>query len=189
MEIIDLPLAGLKLVRPKKFGDVRGFFVETWKESLADQLQPGMHFVQDNQSRSCRNTVRGLHFQKASDAGPGQAKLVRAASGVIYDVAVDIRPGSPTFGKFHAEQLDEYNCHQLFIPVGFAHGFCVISDFADVCYKVSSYYSPLTEFGFQWNDPAVAIPWPLSADEVLVSTRDASADTLATINASGHLGA
>jgi dTDP-4-dehydrorhamnose 3,5-epimerase len=129
-------------------------------------------FVQDNHSRSARDTVRGLHFQRASASSPGQAKLVRVATGRIFDVAVDIRRGSPTFGKWHAEILDDKTHTQLFIPVGFAHGFCVLSEVADVLYKVTSVYDAVTETGFAFDDPDVGVAWPITRTVALLSQRD-----------------
>jgi len=151
---------------PAVFGDARGFFVETFR---AEWL-PGESWVQDNHSRSKRSTVRGMHFQT------GQAKLVRCARGRIWDVVVDIRPGSPTFGEWQAWELDDERLHALYVPVGFAHGFAVLSDEADVVYKCSTYYDPVQESGFAYDDPAVGIAWPV--DEPLVSARDRDAPAL-----------
>ena len=131
--------------------------------------------MQDNHSRSVRGTVRALHFQ----AEPGQAKLVRAARGKVYDVAVDLRRASPTFGEFEAFELSDENHLQLFVPVGFAHGFCALSEVADVIYKVSAYFDPATEHGIAWDDPDIAIPWPVA--EPLVSERDRGNPRLAEI--------
>jgi len=151
---------------PAVFGDARGFFAETFR---AEWL-PGESWVQDNHSRSKRGTVRGMHFQT------GQAKLVRCARGRIWDVVVDIRPGSPTFGEWQAWELDDERLHALYVPVGFAHGFAVLSDEADVVYKCSTYYDPARESGFAYDDPAVGIAWPV--DEPLVSARDRDAPAL-----------
>ncbi len=175
LEIEELPLAGLLLIKPRVFRDDRGFFVETFREPAYRAAGIDVGFVQDNHSRSVRGTLRGLHFQTA----PGQAKLVRAASGVIFDVAVDIRRGSPTYGRWHGVTLDASQHHQLFVPVGFAHGFCVISDTADVAYKVSSLYDAATEGGFHWADPDVGIRWPIA--EPTVSARDKDAPRLAEL--------
>ncbi len=172
MEVVALPLAGLLLVKPRVFRDARGFFVETFSAEPYRAAGIDVTFVQDNHSRSTHGTVRGMHFQTT----PGQAKLVRAATGRIFDVAVDIRPGSPTFGRWHGEILDAESHHQLFVPIGFAHGFCVLSDHADVAYKVSSPYVGATESGFAWNDPAVGIAWPVEAP--IVSQRDQDAKPL-----------
>lgn len=175
MEVIALPLAGLLLIKPRVFSDPRGFFVETFAAAPYAAAGITTGFVQDNHSRSTRGTVRGMHFQRT----PGQAKLIRAATGRIWDVAVDIRPDSPTFGRWHAELLDDQRHHQLFVPVGFAHGFAVLSDAADVAYKVSAPYDSATEAGFAWDDPAVGIAWPLDAlGPLIVSARDRDARPL-----------
>lgn len=171
-EIIELPLAGLLLIKPRVFRDDRGFFVETYRDTVYRAAGIDVAFVQDNHSRSVRGTLRGMHFQTT----PGQAKLVRAATGAIFDVAVDIRPGSPTYGRWHGVTLDATDHHQLFVPIGFAHGFCVLSELADVTYKVSSVYDPATEAGFHWADPDVGIAWPIA--EPLVSARDLGAPRL-----------
>ncbi len=159
-------MEGPIVFEPAVFGDARGFFAETFR---AEWL-PGESWVQDNHSRSKRGTVRGMHFQT------GQAKLVRCARGRIWDVVVDIRPGSPTFGEWQAWELDDERLHALYVPVGFAHGFAVLSDEADVVYKCSTYYDPARESGFAYDDPAVGIAWPV--DEPLVSARDRDAPAL-----------
>lgn len=159
-------MEGPIVFEPAVFGDARGFFAETFR---AEWL-PGESWVQDNHSRSKRGTVRGMHFQT------GQAKLVRCARGRIWDVVVDIRPGSPTFGEWQAWELDDERLHALYVPVGFAHGFAVLSDEADVVYKCSTYYDPVQESGFAYDDPAVGIAWPV--DEPLVSARDRDAPAL-----------
>jgi dTDP-4-dehydrorhamnose 3,5-epimerase len=175
MNVTDLPLAGLKLVRPKVFPDDRGFFLESFRVDTLSAAGVRVDFVQDNHSRSVKNTVRGLHFQTPSDRSPGQAKLVRVATGRIYDVAVDIRRESPTFGKWHGEILDDVTHAELFVPVGFAHGFCVLSEVADVLYKVTAVYDPLTETGFAFDDPDVGVSWPVSRADALLSRRDIAA--------------
>jgi dTDP-4-dehydrorhamnose 3,5-epimerase len=175
MHVEDLPLAGLKLVRPKVFGDARGFFVETYNAPRYRAAGIDCTFAQDNHSRSVKNTLRGLHYQ----SHPGQAKLIRAAAGRIYDVAVDIRPDSLTFGRWYGAYLDATEQVQMFIPVGFAHGFCVISDTADVLYKTSSVYDATTECGFAWNDPDVGVTWPI--DEPILSERDVRAESFAAL--------
>lgn len=159
-------LAGLVLLQPESFADERGFFLESYSRRDLEQLGITTEFVQDNHSRSVRDTVRGLHFQ----TGQGQAKLVRAARGRVWDVAVDIRADSPTFGEWEAFELDDVEHWQLYLPVGFAHGFCAISDVADVCYKVSAYYDPATERGIAWDDPGIGISWPTG--EPKLSDRD-----------------
>jgi len=172
VKVEALPLAGLVAITPRVLADGRGFFLETYREDAYRDAGIADRFVQDNHSRSVRNTLRGLHFQRS----PGQAKLVRVVSGRIWDVAVDIRPGSPTFGRWHGIELDAAEHRQLFVPVGFAHGFCVLSEVADVLYKVSSPYDPATEAGFAWDDPEVGIAWPIT-DPVL-SARDRAAPPL-----------
>ena len=162
------PLDGLLIVRPKVFRDSRGFFCETYNRE--DFVAGGISavFVQDNHSRSARGTLRGLHFQSS----PGQAKLIRCTLGVIWDVAVDIRTDSPTFGKHFGTELRPDDATMAFIPVGFAHGFLVLSEFAEVQYKCSNVYNAKTESGIQWNDPDFNVQWPLNGIEPLLSERD-----------------
>ena len=167
-------LEGVVLVEPTVHGDERGFFVETFRQSELADLGIDAEFVQDNHSRSGAKVLRGLHRQA------GQAKLVRCPSGRIWDVAVDLRPESPTYKQWEGYELDETSHHQLFIPDGFGHGFCVLSDSADVLYRVSSYYDPELETGIAWNDPEIGIEWPIS--EPVLSERDSSAPTLADAN-------
>jgi dTDP-4-dehydrorhamnose 3,5-epimerase len=178
VEIVELALPGLKLLRPKVHADDRGFFLEPWNAARMTAAGIEATFVQDNHSRSRRGTVRGMHLQKAKGDIPGQAKLVRCARGAIVDIVVDVRPSSPTFRQWLAVQLDDERHEQLFIPVGFGHGFCVVSDVADVCYKVTSYYDPTTEVGFRFDDPAIGIRWPIPPTEATVSQRDRDAPTL-----------
>jgi dTDP-4-dehydrorhamnose 3,5-epimerase len=169
-------LDGLVLLTPAKHGDDRGFFMETYRaDAWAAQGVPTA-FVQDNHSRSRRGTVRGMHFQLP----PGQGKLVRVARGRVLDVVVDVRRASPTFGQWEAFELDDERAQQLWIPVGFAHGFCVLSDVADFVYKCTSYYDPATESGFSFADPDVGIEWP--DVELIYSERDRSAPRLAEID-------
>jgi dTDP-4-dehydrorhamnose 3,5-epimerase len=173
MKRLPTRLSGPVLFEPFVHADARGFFCETYRESaLAD---PGIAdlWVQDNHSRSRRGALRGMHFQ------PGQAKLVRCARGEIYDVLVDIRPDSPTYRQWEAVQLDDVALRTLYVPDGFAHGFCVTSDEADVVYKCSSYYDPAIERGFAHDDPDVGIEWP--ALEHVVSERDRAAPRLAEL--------
>ena len=172
MEFIELSLSGLKLVRPKVFADTRGFFRETYRRPGYERAGINCTFVQDNHSYSKKGTIRGMHFQR----NPGQDKLISVIAGTIFDVAVDIRPESPTFGKWEGVFLDGIKGEQLFIPKGFAHGFCVISDEAHLLYKVSSIYDPEEEMTFAFNDADVRIDWPIS--EPIVSDRDRSAPTL-----------
>lgn len=158
MEFIDLSIAGLKLVIPRLFQDERGFFYESYKSAPFAEQGINPIFVQDNASFSKRGTLRGLHFQ----SDPGQAKLVSCVQGEIWDVAVDIRPNSPTFMQWESVTLDDQSHKQLYIPVGFAHGFCVLSDTARVHYKVSAPYDPQTESSIRWNDPDLKIAWPVN---------------------------
>lgn len=174
VQTVPMTLSGPVLIAPAVHGDARGFFVETFRESALSELGIAHGFVQDNQSRSRQGIVRGMHFQA------GQAKLVRCARGAILDVVVDIRRGSPTFGRWEGVALDDVEHRQLYVPNGFAHGFCVVSEVADVTYKVSTYYDPGSENGFAYNDPAVGIEWP-EIGELLVSDRDRTAPALAEI--------
>ncbi|HYB24969.1 MAG TPA: dTDP-4-dehydrorhamnose 3,5-epimerase [Solirubrobacteraceae bacterium] len=179
MRFLPAQLNGLVVIEPSTFPDERGFFCETYRREW--HAQAGMpaqeQFVQDNHSRSGRGVVRGLHFQ----VGAGVAKLVRCARGRIVDVAVDLRRGSPTYGRWEAVELDDESMRELYVPVGFAHGFCVLSEVADVLYKQTGYYDPQLERGIAWNDPALAIEWPLPAEQLTVSARDAAAPRLAEI--------
>jgi len=175
MRRLETRLHGPILIEPVAHGDARGFFAETYRKGLFAEL--GMHddFVQDNHSRSRRGVLRGMHFQ------PGQAKLVRCARGAIVDVVADIRPGLPTFGSWEAFPLDDETHHQLYVPDGFAHGFCVTSEIADVVYKVSTYYDPAIESGFRFDDPEVGIEWPAGI-VFEVSARDREAPLLSELN-------
>lgn len=166
MKRIETTLDGLVLLEPSVHGDERGFFIETFHADRYRALGITADFVQDNHSRSAGAVIRGLHYQEH----PGQAKLIRVARGRIFDVAVDIRPDSPTFGHHESFILDDRNHRQLFIPVGFAHGFATLSALTDVVYKVSNYYNATTERGIAWNDPDLAIEWPVA--EPIVSERD-----------------
>ena len=170
-------IADLALIEVDAHGDERGFLAETFRADAWRELGVDAAFVQDNQSRSRRGILRGLHFQ----VRPGQAKLVRCARGAIWDVAVDLRRESPTYRRWEGYELSDANQRQLFVPAGFAHGFCVLSDEADVAYKLSSYYDPQTEAGIRWDDPEIGVEWPC-ADPVL-SERDRRAPTLADIAA------
>lgn len=171
MRIIPGRLDGVMLVEPAVHGDERGFFLETFRADLLHEAGVDAPWVQDNHSRSRYGTIRGMHFQ------PGQAKLVRCARGAIFDVACDIRKGSPTFGRWEGYRLDDETHRQLLIPDGFAHGFAVLSEMADVAYKTTAYYDPRTEGGFRFDDPEVAIEWP-ELGEPTVSARDRDAMTL-----------
>jgi dTDP-4-dehydrorhamnose 3,5-epimerase len=175
VKITDLELPGLKLVELKVHGDARGFFVERYRS--ADFTAHGIpnHFIQDNHSRSAPGVLRGLHYQ----VRPAQGKLVGVTRGRIWDVAVDIRHGSPTFGKYYAVELSDLNGKLLWVPAGFAHGFCVLGEeTADVYYKVDGLYNPSTEGGIAWNDPEIGIPWPL--DHPTLSARDQAQESLAS---------
>ena len=168
-------LDGVLLLTPQVFGDSRGFFLESWNRASfreATGLDP--EFVQDNHSRSARGVLRGLHYQ----AEHAQGKLVRVTRGSVFDVVVDIRPGSPTFGKWYGTVLSAENHAQLWVPAGLAHGFLVLSDWADFLYKVTDYRYPEHERTILWNDPAIGIEWPLDGEPVL-SARDAVAEPLA----------
>lgn len=168
MKVLPTRLAGLVLIEPDVHGDERGFFVETYQFERYRAIGVQVEFVQDNHSRSGRGTLRGLHFQTA----PGQAKLVRCARGAIRDVVVDLRKSSSTFGQWEIIDLDDITHRQVFVPVGFAHGFGVVSDVADVTYKVTSPYDSVAERGLAWDDPGLGIPWGI--EEPLVSERDRS---------------
>lgn len=168
-------LSGLALIEPDVHGDDRGFLVESYRESVWSELGVETAFVQQNSSRSARGTLRGIHFQ----THPGQAKLVRCVRGEIFDVAVDLRRDSPTFGKWEGHRLDDRLHRQLFVPVGFGHGFCVLSEEADVSYQLSSYFDPATEAGIAWDDPGIGIEWPV--DSPLLSERDRTAPRLAEV--------
>jgi dTDP-4-dehydrorhamnose 3,5-epimerase len=171
---LSTTLPGLVLIEPDIRGDERGFFLETYRRTVFAELGIDEDFIQQNHSRSLRAIVRGMHFQ------PGMAKLVRCARGTIFDVAVDVRRGSPTFGHWEGFELSDSSHHQLYCPDGFAHGFCVLSAVADVVYGCSSYYDPQLEGGFAFDDPDVAITWPADL-ELVASERDQSAPLLKEI--------
>jgi dTDP-4-dehydrorhamnose 3,5-epimerase len=179
MRVLTTRLPGLVAIAPETHGDERGFFCETYREQWHGQvgIPAREQFIQDNHSRSVHGVLRGMHFQ----VGDGVAKLVRCARGRILDVAVDLRRGSPTYAQWEAVELDDEWMRALYVPVGFAHGFCVLSDVADVLYKQTAYYDPAVERGIAWNDPQVAIEWPLPVDQLVVSERDSQAPLLAEI--------
>ncbi|HEV3070361.1 MAG TPA: dTDP-4-dehydrorhamnose 3,5-epimerase [Solirubrobacteraceae bacterium] len=179
MQTLTTRLQGPILIEPRSFPDDRGFFVETYRHEWHAQagIPEQDAFIQDNHSRSTRGVVRGMHFH----IGAGVAKLVRCARGTIVDVLVDLRQGSPTFGEWETFKLDEEHLRELYVPIGFAHGFCVLSDVADVLYKQTAYYSPEVERGIAWDDPDVGIQWPLPRAELVVSARDAGAPRLADV--------
>jgi dTDP-4-dehydrorhamnose 3,5-epimerase len=166
MNVKDLSLPGVKWICPPIFCDDRGFFRETFRQPLYYRAGITCDFVQDNHSFSKQGTIRGMHFQRF----PGQAKLVTVMEGKIFDVFVDIRPNSPTFGKWDGVYLDASSGEQIFIPVGYAHGFCVVSEHAHVCYKVSNVYDPREECNFRFDDPFVGICWPI--EKPVLSERD-----------------
>ena len=177
MKRVETRLPGLVALQPAVHGDERGFFQETYREDAWGGLGVVGPFVQDNHSRSKRGTLRGIHFQ----THPGQGKLVRCARGRVWDVVVDLRRQSPTFGQWEAVELDDVSGVQLWIPVGFGHGFLVLSDVADFVYKCTNYYDPATESGIRFDDPEVGIEWPLPDEELLYSERDRTAPRLSEI--------
>ncbi|EON12413.1 MULTISPECIES: dTDP-4-dehydrorhamnose 3,5-epimerase [Pandoraea] len=169
MQLISTAIPAIKVIEPKVFGDSRGYFFESFNQrNFNDALGETLTFVQDNQSRSARGVLRGLHYQIKQPQG----KLVRVLHGEIYDVAVDIREGSPTFGKWVTEVLSAENKKQLWIPAGFAHGFVVTSETAEVLYKTTDYWAPQFERCIRWDDPTLAIPWPLDGITPVVSDKD-----------------
>jgi dTDP-4-dehydrorhamnose 3,5-epimerase len=175
-ERIETKLEGVVALEPQAHGDHRGFLVETYSEPAWSAEGIGGPFVQENHSRSTqKGTLRGIHFQTS----PGQGKLVRCVRGAIFDVAVDLRKDSPTYGQWEGHVLDDETHRQLWVPVGFGHGFQVLSEVADVAYKLTSLYDPATESQIAWNDPDVGIEWPLA--DPLLSDRDTAAPTLAEV--------
>lgn len=181
MEVQSLDLEGLKLIIPKHIGDERGYFAETFRSDIFAQHCGDWAFVQDNESLSAKaGTIRGLHFQSAPHA---QGKLVRCTAGVLFDVAVDIRQGSPTYGQWVGETLTPANGKQLWVPPGFAHGFCSLEPNTAICYKVTGYYSSECDKGLAWDDPAIGIVWPDAADLETLSAKDRKQPLLATLPA------
>jgi len=178
VERLPTELDGPILLRPKVHGDERGFLLESYRRDALAEAGVGDEFVQDNHSRSARGIVRGMHLQ----VGNGQAKLIRCARGSIVDVLVDVRRGSPTFGRWEAYELDDREMQILYAPIGFGHGFCVTSETADVLYRLSTYYDPSLERGFAYDDPDVGIEWPAGLD-LVASDRDRSAPPLRDIEA------
>ena len=180
MRVIETRLPGVRIIEPRVHGDSRGFFVETFQEERY-RRDAGIElpFVQDNHSRSGRGVLRGMHSQRKRPQG----KLVRVARGAVFDVAVDIDPRSPTFGKWVGVTLSDENCRQLWVPPGYAHGFVVLSDVADFEYKCTDYYDPSDEVGVMWNDPDVGIVWPL--EDPLLSAKDQKLPSLAQLKAGG----
>jgi dTDP-4-dehydrorhamnose 3,5-epimerase len=174
-EVLPTKLDGVVLLAPTAHGDERGFMLESFRRETWAAAGVDCEFVQHNHSRSRQGTLRAIHFQ----TDPGQAKLVRCARGAVFDVAVDLRRNSPTYGQWEGYVLDDESHHQLFLPVGFGHGFAVLSGEADFTYLVSSYYDPATEAGIRWDDPDIGIEWPV--DEPLLSERDKAAPRLAEV--------
>lgn len=168
MKISPMNIPEVLLIEPDVFGDSRGFFMESWHRKKYAEAGLDVDFVQDNHSRSSQGVLRGLHYQLQQPQG----KLVRVVTGAVFDVAVDIRRGSPTFGQWAGAELSEENQHQLYVPPGFAHGFCVLSDTADFLYKCTEFYAPEYEHGIRWDDPAIGIDWPGS--DFRISDKDAN---------------
>jgi dTDP-4-dehydrorhamnose 3,5-epimerase len=177
MERLPTRLQGPLLLQPQVFGDARGFFIETFRASTLSELGVTDAFVQDNHSRSSYGVMRGMHFQLDPPAG----KLVRCGRGRILDVLVDVRPGSATFGEWEGYELSDENARVLWAPPGFAHGFCVLSDVADVLYKQTAYWSPEADRAIALDDPAIGIEWPVPEDQRVISERDRSAPRLADV--------
>lgn len=176
MELQPLAIPEVVRLTPRVFGDERGFFMETWRESWGEALGLTARFVQDNHSRSARGILRGLHFQLQRPQG----KLVRVSAGAVFDVAVDLRRGSPSFGRWVGELLSAENRRMLWVPPGFAHGFYVLSESADFLYKCTDYYFPEHERVLRWDDPDVAVAWPLE-DAPTLSAKDAAGQSLAAL--------
>ena len=181
MKITPMAIPEVLLITPARHGDERGWFSETFRQSALDEAGfTGGAFVQDNHVRSTtRGILRGLHFQKPPHA---QDKLLRCVRGAIFDVAVDIRKGSPTFGQWVGAELSATNSQQLLVPKGFAHAYCTLTEECEVLYKCTDYYAPHAEGALRWNDPAVAIDWPLPSDAITTNARDAAAPLLANLD-------
>ena len=169
MKFTEQKLKGVFVIEPQVFGDSRGYFMESYKKELFEKYIGAVDFIQDNESRSGYGVVRGLHFQKGEWS---QSKLVRVTQGRVYDVVVDLRRTSPTFGQYVGIELSDENKKQLFVPRGFAHGFAVLSETAQFCYKVDNVYAPHEEVTLFYNDPHVAVQWPIKAEEMLLSEKD-----------------
>lgn len=177
MKVQELELPGLKIIEPSRFGDSRGWFAEVWQATRYRDAGIGETFVQDNLAKSAKGVLRGLHAQQDPHA---QGKLVQVFEGRVFDVAVDVRSGSPTFGRWHAVELDGDSGVQFYVPPGFLHGYCVLSDYALFAYKTTGYYCREAEFGVRWNDPAIGVQWPLQG-EPLLSDKDRVAPLLAEL--------
>ncbi len=175
MKRIETDLPGVCLIEPEVFGDERGFFMETYNRQVFEALGICQEFVQDNHSKSYKGVLRGLHYQ----LNRPQAKLVRVLAGEVYDVAVDVRRGSETFGRWTGQILSAANRRMMFVPEGFAHGFYVLSDIAEFAYKCSDYYAPQEGRGVFWNDPALAIDWPINVPDPVLSSKDRVCPVLA----------
>jgi dTDP-4-dehydrorhamnose 3,5-epimerase len=172
LKVSETPLPGVLLIEPDVFGDSRGHFMETWNAARFREAGLDLTFVQDNQSRSVRGVLRGLHYQEPNPQG----KLVRCARGALFDVAVDIRRGSPNFGRWFGAELSEENHLMLWVPPGFAHGFCVLSETADLSYKCTALYDAASDRGIAWDDPEIGIAWPVTSP--VLSPKDAAAPRL-----------
>jgi len=179
MKVIRTAIDGVLILEPKVFGDERGFFMESFNQKAFNEaVGHEVSFVQDNHSRSAKGVLRGLHYQRAPHA---QGKLVRVTQGSVFDVAVDIRKGSPTYGQWVGVELSDQNHKQLWMPPGLAHGFLVVSESADFLYKTTDYYAPQAEGSVRWDDPDLAIPWPLGGMTPALSAKDAAAPRLKEI--------
>lgn len=179
MEFIKTDIDGVVIVKPRRFGDRRGYFMETYNAEQFDPVIGPVRFIQDNESASSRGVLRGLHLQRGEAS---QAKLVRVVQGRVFDVAVDLRPGSPTYSRWVGVELSDENALQLFIPRGFAHGFLVLSDFARFVYKVDNRYAPATEVSIRYDDPQIGIEWPAIDAPYNLSDKDDAALPLAEVD-------
>lgn len=175
MIVTDTAIADVKLIEPKVFGDERGFFLESWNRNAFDAAGITARFVQDNHSRSSRGVLRGLHYQM----NPAQGKLVRVVAGAVFDVAVDMRKSSPTFGQWVGYELSAQNHRMLWVPQGFAHGFLTLEDGTDFLYKCTDFYAPASEHCLAWDDPSVGVDWPLDGMTPLISAKDQIGKALA----------
>ena len=181
IQVTKLEIPGLCIIEPKVHGDARGYFMETYNQNDMKEAGLDMVFVQDNQSMSRKGVLRGLHFQKQYPQG----KLVRVVRGAVFDVAVDLRKDSPTYKKWYGVELTAENKKQFYIPEGFAHGFVVLSDEAEFCYKVTDFYHPNDEGGLLWNDPEIGVEWPVEGMEVLLSEKDQKNPTFRELQEQG----
>ncbi|MCL2544386.1 MAG: dTDP-4-dehydrorhamnose 3,5-epimerase [Clostridia bacterium] len=180
--VTQTPIAGLVIVEPAVHEDDRGYFMETYNRRDFEDAGLAMAFVQDNQSQSRRGVLRGLHFQVRRPQG----KLVRALRGEVFDVGVDLRPGSPTYGRWFGVALSGENKKQLYVPEGFAHGFVVLSETAEFAYKCTALYDPADEGGIRWDDPSIGIGWPIGREEILLSDKDRALPLLRQVNEGGR---